>query len=123
MSQDQKSTYTGSCHCGQVKFSFQLPSPLEEQEVTSCNCSICQINGYLLVYPQTTDVTYHHTDDAVRSYTFATKRAPHYFCANCGSSVYIKNEIPGMDHMIAVRTVADIDIKSLKIKEADGKSY
>ncbi|OGM45136.1 hypothetical protein ABOM_006640 [Aspergillus bombycis] len=31
-------SYAGSCHCGQVKYSFSLSPPIEEQEVVQCNC-------------------------------------------------------------------------------------
>ncbi|KAE8376129.1 hypothetical protein BDV26DRAFT_294361 [Aspergillus bertholletiae] len=31
-------SYTGGCHCGQVKYAFSLSPPLEEQEVVQCNC-------------------------------------------------------------------------------------
>lgn len=34
-----KIPYTGSCHCGQAKFSFALESPIQEQEVVQCNCA------------------------------------------------------------------------------------
>ncbi|KAL4889907.1 hypothetical protein BDV59DRAFT_102523 [Aspergillus ambiguus] len=66
MSGPTNNTYTGTCHCAQVKFSFSLPTPIEEQEVHECNCSICQINGYLLVYPKVTDIHFEHSDDDVK---------------------------------------------------------
>lgn len=33
-------SYQGSCHCGKVTFNLQS-KPLEDIELTSCNCSIC----------------------------------------------------------------------------------
>ncbi|PIG85370.1 hypothetical protein AARAC_002767 [Aspergillus arachidicola] len=33
-------SYAGSCHCGQVKYSFSLSPPIEEQEVVQCNCRL-----------------------------------------------------------------------------------
>ena len=77
-------SYTGSCHCGQVKYSFTLPAPIEEQEVHECNCStlvhsggfilikgigsICQTHGYLLIYPLLTDIKFDHDEKAVKVY-------------------------------------------------------
>jgi hypothetical protein len=58
-------TYKASCHCGAVKFSFTLETPLEESEVAKCNCSMCSRNGYLLVYPKGSDVVFDHAEDAV----------------------------------------------------------
>jgi hypothetical protein len=58
-------TYKGSCHCGAVKFSFTLETPLEDSDVVKCNCSMCTRNGYLLVYPKGSDMTFDHAEDAV----------------------------------------------------------
>ena len=67
-------TYEGGCHCGATKYRVKIHPPIEEQKVASCNCmlfttgssrvhqvdtyshtavgSICNANGYLLVYPK-----------------------------------------------------------------------
>ncbi|GLI76111.1 hypothetical protein PoHVEF18_004381 [Penicillium ochrochloron] len=87
------------------------------------HCSICHANGYLMIYPKTADVTFHHADDAVKEYRFASKNVPHYFCTNCGTSVYGKAEIPEKQHIMAVnvRTLSGVDLKTLKIHEHDGR--
>ncbi|KAL5365061.1 Mss4-like protein, partial [Aspergillus floccosus] len=118
------SSYTGSCHCGQVKYSFTLPGPIEEQEVHECNCSICQIHGYLLIYPLLCDTKIEHDEDAVKEYKFASKKISHYFCTNCGTSIYGTSCLPGYSDKVAVnvRTVKGIEIESLNIKKVDGRS-
>ncbi|KAL4867656.1 hypothetical protein BDV12DRAFT_171079 [Aspergillus spectabilis] len=115
-------SYQGTCHCGNVKFSFTMPAPIEEQEVVKCNCSICTKNGYLMIYPKTSDTNFHHPGDAVQAYRFASKRYPHYFCITCGSSLYAKG--PEGSNMLAVnaRTVEGLDIDKLKLKPMDGRS-
>lgn len=30
--------YTGSCHCGTVKYKFEMSPPIEERKVVTCNC-------------------------------------------------------------------------------------
>ena len=35
-----KQSYQGSCHCGKVTFTLQS-EPLNDLEVTDCNCNIC----------------------------------------------------------------------------------
>ena len=37
-------TYTGSCHCGNVRFEVSTDFKM----VLQCNCSICSRLGYLL---------------------------------------------------------------------------
>ncbi|KAB8073044.1 Mss4-like protein [Aspergillus leporis] len=120
---DPKS-YTGNCHCGKVKYSFSLSPPIEDQDVVQCNCSICHINGYLLVYPKVEDFRPEHGEDEVKAYRFGSEQVPHYFCGNCGTSVYARSTIPGLSHIVAlnVRTVPGVEIESLKIKKMDGRS-
>ncbi|KAL4918724.1 Mss4-like protein [Aspergillus aurantiobrunneus] len=114
--------YQGSCHCGNAKFTFSLPVPLEDTEVVNCNCSICSKNGYLMVYPKLSQVTFHHSDDAVTAYRWASKQFPHYFCATCGTSLYAVG--PKGSDMMAVnaRTIEGVELEKLKLKAVDGKS-
>ncbi|KAJ5856474.1 uncharacterized protein N7529_010418 [Penicillium soppii] len=63
-SETNMKSYDGSCHCGQVSYTVKLPGPIEEQTVNTC--SICSINGYILVYTKTPYVTFHNKDDAVK---------------------------------------------------------
>ena len=38
-------TYTGSCHCGAVRFAFKAP---EIDKGLRCNCSLCRRKGALM---------------------------------------------------------------------------
>ncbi|GIJ92582.1 hypothetical protein Asppvi_001860 [Aspergillus pseudoviridinutans] len=121
---DEKS-YTASCHCGNVKLSFSKSPPIEEGDVVSCNCSICHINGYMLTFVPTSKVTFEMDKDAVSGYRFASRNYPHYFCRTCGTSMYAQADLPGKEDQptgINVRAIQGIDIKSLKVREYDGKN-
>lgn len=89
-SSEEKKTYVGRCHCGAVKFTVAIP-PLETgaTSVMQCNCSICTKNGYLLVYPLVSDVTFQSGEDKLVLYTFGSKTRPHKFCPICGISIMI----------------------------------
>ncbi|KAF5857298.1 hypothetical protein ETB97_005982 [Aspergillus alliaceus] len=117
-------SYTGNCHCGQVKYSFSLSPPIEDQEVVQCNCSICTINGYLLVYPKLEDFNF-PSEETVKPYRFGSKQVPHYFCNKCGSSVYASGTLPGVGSLVAVnvRTVPGVEIETLKLKKIDGRNF
>jgi len=56
---DEEIWYEANCHCGNVKYKIKLAN-LEhsENQVNSCNCSICTKNGYMLVYPSPDEGTY-----------------------------------------------------------------
>ncbi|KAE8150488.1 hypothetical protein BDV25DRAFT_154322 [Aspergillus avenaceus] len=83
-------TYTSTCHCTAIRLSFKIPSlTTNSTKITQCNCSICTKNGYLLVYPRTTDVTFHSGESEMAQYRFGNLAKPHKFCARCGTSVLI----------------------------------
>lgn len=85
------SDHAANCHCGRVKFTFSISPPLGEYPVVVCNCSICQRNGYLLVYPTKDKVKLQEgSEEGVGSYTFANKNVKHNFCKECGSSVFFE---------------------------------
>lgn len=117
-------TYEGSCHCGKVKFSMKLSPPVEDGLVTSCNCSICGINGYLMVYPLESNITWHSGFDSMTTYTFGKEKIAHTFCSICGTSIGGKSTDPTFfadNRAVNVRTLKDVDIESLKLRKVDGR--
>ena len=63
--------------------------PLETIEVCSCNCSICEKNGYLNVYPLRENVVFQSGYDDLGSYRFGQETRQHLFCKKCGTSLII----------------------------------
>lgn len=82
-------TYAASCHCGSVQYSVLLSPPLAQWKVVWCNCSICTRNGYLLVYPERSQLQVKSGEDILRDYSFGVKRVLHRFCSRCGSAVWL----------------------------------
>jgi hypothetical protein len=81
-------TYSASCHCEIVQYDVILSPALPQWKVVSCNCSICSRNGYLLVYPDRSQLNIKSGEEALKDYTFGMKRNLHKFCSKCGSSVF-----------------------------------
>lgn len=83
--------YPGSCQCGTVTFTLRIPSFSDNipEQCWHCNCSICDRNGYLFVYPPQHDVIFHSGYESLSEYTFNTKKKPHKFCETCGSSIFL----------------------------------
>lgn len=121
--------YSSSCHCGTIQFDFLLP-PLESIPVWNCNCSICDINGYLNIYPFHEDVEWitppEVLEKSLGSYLWNSKLRKHLFCKECGTSMCIDfqdaRESPEHPHMaVNARTVKGVDWRTLNLKHFDGK--
>jgi len=86
-----KIPHTGSCHCGAVRFRFPhedlTRQPGWHIPVKNCNCSICERNGLLLIYPERSEIEWLNGWDTMKSYTFGTHTKVQRFCGTCGSSV------------------------------------
>jgi hypothetical protein len=57
--------------------------------------SICQRNGYLLLYAKDNEVTWHSGKDTLKVFKFASKKIAHSFCPECGTSIGIRSDTPG----------------------------
>ncbi|SET67476.1 GFA family protein [Thalassotalea agarivorans] len=88
--------YQGSCHCGKIKFSVELPPQIE---VERCNCSICTKSGFLHAIVPKSKFELLSGEEHLSDYQFNTKVAHHYFCKTCGiKPFYVPRSNPdGMD--------------------------
>lgn len=111
--------YTGSCHCGRVRFEVTTDLAL----VVECNCSICTRKAYLhLIVPQERFRLLSGEDDLI-TYRFGTMVAQHRFCGHCGvAGFYIPRSHP--DHVdVNVRCLDDVDLQTLTVAPFDGRHW
>jgi hypothetical protein len=112
--------YQGSCHCGDVRFSF------DGEEITRgvrCNCSICSRKGAVMsaqVIPAEA-FKIEAREGALGLYQFGARTAKHYFCKRCG--IYTFHETaraPG--HLRAnLGCIEGVDPFALEVEVFDGK--
>jgi hypothetical protein len=79
--------YSGSCHCGAVRFRFR------SDEITSgcrCNCSICIRKGAVMSskYIAADDFELLEGHESLAVYQFGDKDMSHCFCKTCGISPF-----------------------------------
>lgn len=111
--------YTGSCHCGRVRYEVEAPEEFDCQE---CNCSICSRSGYLHYIVPRSRFKLLQGEDELTTYTFDTGEAKHLFCRTCGiKSFYIPRSNPdGID--VNVRCLAP-QPRRVNVELFDGQNW
>ena len=112
-------TWTGSCHCGRVRFEVTA----ELARVTECNCSICTRKAYLhLIVPREQFRLLSGADD-LTTYRFGTLTARHEFCRHCGvAGFYVPRSHPDRID-VNVRCLDGVDPSTLVIQRFDGRNW
>lgn len=106
-------TYTGSCHCQEVKYTF------ESESITSwmsCNCSHCQRKWFLLHFIPVTAFTQVSWVENLTEYRFNTKTIAHQFCKTCWVQCFWKWTMPDGTTTVAINlnTLENIRIEDLQ---------
>jgi hypothetical protein len=71
----------GSCHCGQVKWTFDgVP-----ESATACNCTICRRYGVLWAYDYDDEGI--HVSGETQVYVWGDHEIGFHFCPHCGCVV------------------------------------
>lgn len=111
--------YTGSCHCGAIRFEVDAP---EHVEASECNCSMCSRVGYLHLIVPKSKFRLLQGDDHITTYTFNTGVAKHTFCNVCGiKPFYVPRSNPD-GYSVNVRCLNPPPEK-LTIKPFDGRNW
>jgi hypothetical protein len=112
----------GSCHCGAVTFSVDLPSL---DGLVACNCSICGRTGAIMAFLPQDKLTELTGKDKLTDYQFGKQSIHHTFCSICGVRPYASGK--GSDGnawaMVNVRCLDDVDTHELAVAQKfDGKA-
>ena len=121
-----KKTYTGSCHCGAVR--FEADTDLAEGTFR-CNCSLCFKSRAWLAGVPASSFRLLAGEEKLSDYQFGKKNIHHFFCSACGVRPF--SQVPGKG-MYAVRVncldrvdakeFVDIPIKYVDMLHDDFKS-
>ena len=85
-------TYTGSCHCGAVRFEADLDLT---QPTYRCNCSICRRTRFWPALARPDRFRLLAGQDALTEYLFNTNKNQHFFCKVCAVRAFgVCNKTP-----------------------------
>jgi hypothetical protein len=112
--------YTGSCHCGQVKYEAEG----EIKEALACNCSICSRKGSLLWFIPRSAFKLLTPEDDAATYTFRKGIIKHRFCKTCGIHPFSYGTDPKGNEMAAInlRSLENIELDKIPVKPFNGKA-
>jgi len=79
--------YSGSCHCGKLKASFETQKTPQELGVRTCQCDFCRRHGAVNISDPDGLTTIDAAEADVLRYRFALRAADFLICKGCG--VYI----------------------------------
>jgi hypothetical protein len=113
-------TYTGGCHCGEVRYETTTDLAM----VVSCNCSICTKRGALWTFVKADQFALRSGEDCLTDYQFGKRIIHHLFCQVCGVGSFSRGKGPdGADTVaINVRCLDGVDIAGLTLTPFDGKN-
>lgn len=113
-------TYSGSCHCGKVRFQVTA----EITRAGACNCSICSRAGWLMLSVSPAQFKLEGGADAQTDYQFGKKTMHHLFCSTCGVRAFGRYTVKGQEKIIVnLRCLDGLDVDALEVQKFDGKNY
>ncbi len=106
-------SYTGSCHCGAVRFVASLDL---RAGTGRCNCSICTKTRAWNARIKPEDFQLVAGAEALTDYQFATHSAHHVFCKHCGVRPFghgYVEQIGGAYYALNVACLDNVDADEL----------
>ena len=112
--------HKGGCHCGRVQFEVEAAA---DQVISSCNCSICRMTGYLHLHVSKAAFRLIQGEKDLGTYQFNTGVAKHTFCRHCGiKSFYVPRSHPdGIS--VNARCLVPGTVQEMKISQFDGQNW
>ena len=109
--------YTGSCHCGSIK--FEIDSDLEK--IVQCNCSICiKRNAKMIMIPKENFKLLEGSEN-LSLYQFNTEIAKHFFCKKCGIYTHHNRKSDPNGMGVNLGCIDDVDPMKFDVIQFDGK--
>lgn len=118
-----ENTYQGGCHCGAIRFSLCLNDSIENEIITSCNCSMCEKTAYLHLIKLKEHFTLITDWQELSNYQFNKNIAQHYFCKTCGIKSFYQPRSHPDCWSVNVRCLDGFSDIKIRVNNFDGKNW
>ena len=109
-------TYSGSCHCGAVRFAITTDFP----ELTTCDCSLCKRRNALMVKVHQSAFELLAGAEQLATYQFHTHTAVHHFCKLCGIYPFHRKRVTPDNLGINVHCLEGFDPAGIPVRATVG---
>lgn len=113
--------YVATCHCGNLKANLNLPSAISS--LISCNCSICEMLGYLHLHVKRSQVELVVGELGLVEYKFNTLTARHLFCPACGIKPLYQPRSHPNGYSVNARCIVGFDLSTVEVIKHDGRNW
>lgn len=108
--------YSGSCHCGDVRFSIRTTI----NEFTTCDCSLCTKKNAHMVKVHESEFELITDWENVSVYQWNTQIAKHYFCKRCGIYTFHRKRASPDHFGINVYCLDNLDQEGIVTRATEG---
>ncbi|MBV8679945.1 MAG: GFA family protein [Aquitalea sp.] len=109
-------SYTGSCHCGAVRFRLHA----EPDALTTCDCSLCVKKNALMTRVHESQLELLSGIEALSEYRWNTGIARHFFCKHCGIYTFHRKRAMPDHYGVNIHCLDDFDYRHLPVCAAEG---
>ena len=102
--------FSGSCHCGAVRVTFESEHGAADLPVRACGCSFCRSHGARTMTDPNGRAVIEADPKALMRYQFGLKTADFLLCARCG--VYLGAFFDDEDAAYATLNVNTFDARA-----------
>jgi len=113
--------YTGSCHCGAVRFEADVDLG---NGAIRCNCTICTKTAWFGALVKPNAFALLSGEENLSSYEWASKTSRRYFCKHCSVNCFARGylEQVGGDYVsLNVNCFDEVELQDLKVAHWDGR--